>query len=173
MCEPHRTRVPWRGAQYGSNDCDVNWGTNYTLDLDLLLDQDIVAGHKIDVDLKVDGLIPFKLNCALCGAECTFTIPIIRKTVTIPPVPCPLKARAEAMRRHPRPRAMSQAPSATKMPNPTSTGGRRQEVDRAVAAGELAGAYQGVGQGQGDGDGPVWRHRGRRRRSGAALMHRR
>jgi len=79
---------------YGSNNCDVAWGTNYTLDLDLTLSTDIVAGHKFTVDMKVDGILPFKFTCALCGADCTVTVPIVKKTITFSLPACPIKAGA-------------------------------------------------------------------------------
>jgi hypothetical protein len=34
--------------------------------------------------------IPFKLQCNLCGATCSFKIPILSKEVSIPLPPCPM-----------------------------------------------------------------------------------
>jgi hypothetical protein len=77
---------------YGSNECDLQWGTNYTVDVDATLAEDIVSGHSFTVDLKLDGLIPFKFTCALCGANCSITIPLIKQDVTFSMPACPLAA---------------------------------------------------------------------------------
>ena len=42
--------------------------------------------------MKVDNLIPFNLNCALCGAKCEAKIPIVGKTISFNMPPCPIKA---------------------------------------------------------------------------------
>merc|ERR1712037_169737 len=49
---------------------------------------------KLNINAKLDGLIPFKVSCAICGVNCTITIPIVKKTITIPfgDVACPIKA---------------------------------------------------------------------------------
>lgn len=79
---------------YGSNDCELDWGSTYNVTYDLELDEDLDEKTILNVDLTLDGLIPFKASCAICGKDCTLTIPIIKKTVTIPfsKVDCPVKA---------------------------------------------------------------------------------
>lgn len=71
---------------YGSNDCTLQFGDSkpFTVTYDLKLDQDIVEGTKISANLKLDNLIPFTLECDACGSDCTFEIPIVKKSVTIP-----------------------------------------------------------------------------------------
>merc|ERR1711907_281387 len=62
---------------YGSNDCSWSWGQKLGLTL----------------DAKVDGFLPFKASCALCGTPCTITIPVVKKTVTIKMPDCPIKGQ--------------------------------------------------------------------------------
>ncbi len=77
---------------YGSNDCDLSWGSAYTGHATLNMTQDIVAGSQLVVDTKVDRVVPFKFTCDACGANCTVTIPVVSKTVTIELPPCPISA---------------------------------------------------------------------------------
>jgi len=79
--------------EYGSNVCEMNWGETYNITIDAELDDDLNSKTKLNVNAKLDGLIPFKVSCAICGVDCTITIPIVKKTVTIPfgKVPCPVK----------------------------------------------------------------------------------
>ena len=78
--------------QFGSNDCDLNWGSTYTASVNATLGQDLGADVTFTVDMKLDGLIPFKFTCHVCGANCTVTVPIVKKTVTFQTGPCPIKA---------------------------------------------------------------------------------
>eukprot|EP00756_Hemistasia_phaeocysticola_P035815 Hpha_TRINITY_DN16607_c2_g1::TRINITY_DN16607_c2_g1_i3::g.182909::m.182909 len=77
--------------QYGSNDCTLNWGTSYDITYNVALTQDFPGGVA-SADLKVDGLIPFKPSCKVCGENCTVTIPVISKSYTFYPGDCPVKA---------------------------------------------------------------------------------
>jgi hypothetical protein len=79
--------------EHGSNNCEMNWGETYAITINAELDDDLDKNTKLNINAKLDGLIPFKLRCAVCGVNCTFTIPIVKKTVTIPfgDVPCPIK----------------------------------------------------------------------------------
>ena len=83
--------------QYGSNDCSLSWGEKVSVTVNATLDKDIPQGTTFSVDAKVDGLIPLKVNCPVCGGNCTVTIPIIKKTVTFAMPPCPIKANHIAM----------------------------------------------------------------------------
>merc|ERR1711981_1483522 len=58
------------------------------------LDEDLNSKTMLNVKLTLDGIIPFKIDCAICGVDCEFTVPIIKKKVTIPfsNVTCPIKA---------------------------------------------------------------------------------
>jgi len=53
---------------------------------------DIVAGHSFTVDLHLDTFIPFKFTCAVCGANCSISIPIVKQDVTFALPACPLPA---------------------------------------------------------------------------------
>ena len=79
--------------QYGSNDCDLNWGQAYTVSINATLGQDLGSDATFSVDMKLDGLIPLKFTCHVCGANCTITVPIVKKTVTFETGPCPIKAQ--------------------------------------------------------------------------------
>eukprot|EP01062_Namystynia_karyoxenos_P014400 TRINITY_DN1518_c0_g1_i3.p1 TRINITY_DN1518_c0_g1~~TRINITY_DN1518_c0_g1_i3.p1 ORF type:complete len:563 (+),score=254.98 TRINITY_DN1518_c0_g1_i3:73-1689(+) len=77
--------------KYGSNDCTLSWGQSYTVAIDATLTQDIPTGTAA-ADMKIDGLIPFKASCKICGENCTVTIPIVSKSFTFYPGDCPIKA---------------------------------------------------------------------------------
>jgi hypothetical protein len=76
---------------YGSNDCSWSWGDSIGIDYSVALQEDITSGT-IALDLKVDNIIPFNANCPACGANCTVTVPIVKKTITFALPPCPIKA---------------------------------------------------------------------------------
>eukprot|EP01065_Artemidia_motanka_P049646 TRINITY_DN8290_c0_g1_i1.p1 TRINITY_DN8290_c0_g1~~TRINITY_DN8290_c0_g1_i1.p1 ORF type:complete len:542 (+),score=223.40 TRINITY_DN8290_c0_g1_i1:88-1713(+) len=78
--------------KYGSNDCTLNWGTSYDVSIDATLTQAIPSGS-VAADLKIDGLIPFKASCKICGENCTITIPVVKKTISFYPGDCPIAAQ--------------------------------------------------------------------------------
>eukprot|EP01065_Artemidia_motanka_P048778 TRINITY_DN794_c0_g1_i1.p1 TRINITY_DN794_c0_g1~~TRINITY_DN794_c0_g1_i1.p1 ORF type:complete len:523 (+),score=203.80 TRINITY_DN794_c0_g1_i1:64-1632(+) len=78
--------------KYGSNDCTLNWGSTYTIDADVTTTQALPTGT-VALDLKIDGLIPFKASCKVCGENCTITVPVVKKTVSFYPGDCPIKAQ--------------------------------------------------------------------------------
>jgi len=78
--------------EYGSNQCDLHWGKQYTVTLAADLSTDITAAHSFTVDVKLDKIIPFKFTCPICGSECTVTVPIVKKTVSFKLPACPIKA---------------------------------------------------------------------------------
>jgi hypothetical protein len=57
------------------------------------LERPITTGSTLSVDLKAS-IIPLKFDCAACGANCTFTIPIINKKVSVALPPCPINPAA-------------------------------------------------------------------------------
>lgn len=77
---------------YGSNHCDVHWGSSYTIDYDVALNKDVEAGSTFTADVTLDGVVPYKFSCALCGEDCTITVPIIKKTYSFTMPPCPISA---------------------------------------------------------------------------------
>ena len=77
---------------YGSNDCDLHWGDTITITYNLALQTDIEAGAKIQIDAKLDNIVPFKAECAACGAKCDITIPIIKKDISFDMPACPISA---------------------------------------------------------------------------------
>eukprot|EP01065_Artemidia_motanka_P014337 TRINITY_DN182_c0_g1_i3.p2 TRINITY_DN182_c0_g1~~TRINITY_DN182_c0_g1_i3.p2 ORF type:complete len:179 (+),score=67.94 TRINITY_DN182_c0_g1_i3:72-608(+) len=77
--------------KWGSNDCTLSWGTSYTVDIDATTTQDLPTGTA-SLDLKIDGLIPFKASCKVCGENCTVTVPVVGKSITFYPGDCPIEA---------------------------------------------------------------------------------
>eukprot|EP00320_Phaeocystis_rex_P009920 CAMPEP_0119064020 /NCGR_PEP_ID=MMETSP1178-20130426/7211_1 /TAXON_ID=33656 /ORGANISM="unid sp, Strain CCMP2000" /LENGTH=216 /DNA_ID=CAMNT_0007045421 /DNA_START=48 /DNA_END=698 /DNA_ORIENTATION=+ len=79
---------------YGSNACDLDWGKTYTAAIDGTLGKDIESGDTFTADITVDRVANLKFTCQLCGANCTFTIPVLRTKYTFPLPACPIKAGA-------------------------------------------------------------------------------
>jgi len=75
--------------QYGSNDCTLNWGETYNVTYQDVRGMDITAGANFSIEAKVS-FEKVNINCALCGANCTFTV--VKKTISIPMPDCPIKA---------------------------------------------------------------------------------
>ena len=75
---------------YGSNMCDLEWGAEYTVHADVALTNDLTAGSRVEGDFKLEGLIPFKFSCPLCGGDCTVKVPIVGKEITVTMPDCPL-----------------------------------------------------------------------------------
>lgn len=78
--------------QYGSNNCDVNWGQAYTVNYSYTLGADIVAGSTISIDAHIDTFIHFQHTCVACGGLCTVTVPIIGKKISYQMPDCPILA---------------------------------------------------------------------------------
>jgi hypothetical protein len=77
---------------YGSNDCNWPWGDANSVTYVADLEEDITSGT-LSVDLKVNGIIPFKFDCPVCGANCTITIPIVGTKETFALPPCPISSK--------------------------------------------------------------------------------
>lgn len=58
------------------------------------LSEDLTAGSTLDLDLKVDGLLPLKTSCPMCGGNCTINIPVVKQKVSFAMPPCPIKKGA-------------------------------------------------------------------------------
>ena len=76
---------------WGSNKCTWDWKEANTATVQGALQEDITSG-KLLVDMKINNVIPFSFSCPICGANCTFDIPVIKTPVTFPMPPCPIKA---------------------------------------------------------------------------------
>lgn len=79
---------------YGSNDCAWSWGDSVKITASAAAGADVGAGSTIVVDAKVDSIVPFKQTCPACGANCTFTVPIVKDSITVTLPDCPLIAKA-------------------------------------------------------------------------------
>ena len=75
---------------YGSNACEVHWGSSYTVDYAITLGEDLTAGAKVHVDVTLDKIVPFKFSCAACGKNCSITVPIIKRSYEFTMPPCPI-----------------------------------------------------------------------------------
>jgi hypothetical protein len=70
---------------HGSSQCDLHWGSNYTMTV--TASQDIVAGSTFSVDAKLGtSPDPIKFTCPACSGNCTVDIPIssVLNGITIP-----------------------------------------------------------------------------------------
>ena len=79
---------------YGSNDCVLDWGKSYTAAANGTLTKAIESGDTFTADFTVDELLPFKFTCQLCGVDCSFTLPVVRKYVSFAMPACPITAGA-------------------------------------------------------------------------------
>mmetsp|Transcript_45842 Transcript_45842/g.73735 ORF Transcript_45842/g.73735 Transcript_45842/m.73735 type:complete len:152 (-) Transcript_45842:214-669(-) len=50
----------------------------------------LMGNSSFSVDMKVDGIIPFKFTCPVCGTTCTVTIPIVKQTTSFQLPDCPV-----------------------------------------------------------------------------------
>ena len=53
---------------------------------------DLDGTAKIKATAKVDNLVSFNIECAVCGTPCIFTVPVIKIPVSIDMPPCPISA---------------------------------------------------------------------------------
>eukprot|EP00472_Partenskyella_glossopodia_P004945 CAMPEP_0197533086 /NCGR_PEP_ID=MMETSP1318-20131121/42208_1 /TAXON_ID=552666 /ORGANISM="Partenskyella glossopodia, Strain RCC365" /LENGTH=136 /DNA_ID=CAMNT_0043089857 /DNA_START=537 /DNA_END=947 /DNA_ORIENTATION=+ len=79
---------------YGSNNCDLTWGHSYTMFANIDLGNETLNGNaSFTADLKIDGLIPFKFSCPMCGSNCTIKVPVVGKEESFAMPPCPIKGK--------------------------------------------------------------------------------
>merc|ERR1712224_1130565 len=90
------------------------WGSTQSGSVNGTLGKPLTSGAKIAVDLKVDSFIPFKASCAVCGTNCTITIPIVKKTISFATPACPIAAGNVA-------KAIPSFTLPAKSPNPAKT----------------------------------------------------
>ena len=47
--------------------------------------------------MKLDGIVPYHFQCAVCGRDCELQLPILHRNVTLPmPPTCPVPATASS-----------------------------------------------------------------------------
>ncbi|KAJ9442529.1 hypothetical protein DIPPA_19018 [Diplonema papillatum] len=76
--------------EYGSNDCIFEWDKEYTVNYTGVLAEAIGKKSVIESKIRVDDFYSFSESCPLCGANCTFTIPVIKLYVDVVLPSCPL-----------------------------------------------------------------------------------
>ncbi|KAG7368382.1 hypothetical protein IV203_031125 [Nitzschia inconspicua] len=79
--------------EFGVNDCHFNWKEqaegNFSTAISTVLDE----SSSIEAHLIVEGHIPYKLSCALCGQPCEIGLPIINFKYTFRMPDCPVDLR--------------------------------------------------------------------------------
>lgn len=81
--------------KYGCKALDTDWGRAISGNVHAALQEDLGAASHFKLQMKIKtGLfpVPFDLECKLCGAPCSFKIPVLEKEIDIKLPPCPLKA---------------------------------------------------------------------------------
>ena len=78
--------------QYGCAAADAKWGDSLKVTINATVPKDLTASVHMKAAIKVNNVLPFDVDCAICGTDCDLTIPIIKKKVTIKMPPCPIKA---------------------------------------------------------------------------------
>ena len=78
--------------QYGCANAVAKWGDSLKVTYNTTVPKDLDATYKVSIAAKVNNVLPFNVDCAICGTPCSVTIPIIKKKITIPSQPCPIKA---------------------------------------------------------------------------------
>lgn len=69
---------------------DFKSGTDYSVHITGAQSVDITSDAVLTGDFKLEGIIPLKFTCAVCGAECKITIPIIGKDIDVNLPDCPI-----------------------------------------------------------------------------------
>ena len=62
--------------------------------VDGTLSKDIVSGDTFSADIKVDSIFSLKFTCQLCGANCSFEVPVVKTKVSFRMPDCPIKAQS-------------------------------------------------------------------------------
>jgi hypothetical protein len=77
--------------EFGSNDCHFNWQEeaigNFSTAISKVLDETSF----IEAHVLLEGHIPYKLHCALCGQPCEVGLPIIDFKYTFRMPACPVE----------------------------------------------------------------------------------
>ena len=55
------------------------------------LTEDLAAGSTLNLDLKVDRLLPLKASCPMCGGNCSINIPVVKQNISFAMPACPIK----------------------------------------------------------------------------------
>ena len=76
--------------EYGSNDCHYDWGDTMNMTFDVQLQKAFDVNDRISGNFKVMYFIPWNFECAICGQDCTLTIPGVDLDIKVPLPPCPL-----------------------------------------------------------------------------------
>ena len=60
------------------------------------LNEDLTAGSTLNLDLKVDKILPLKTKCPMCGGNCTIDIAAIKQKISFAMPDCPIAKGAGA-----------------------------------------------------------------------------
>ena len=79
--------------KYGGNECHYDWGETMNPQINVEFKKEGDSFQKGDVvkgSLWVDYIVPWHIECAVCGQDCVLKVPIVFYAVNIPMPPCPL-----------------------------------------------------------------------------------
>jgi len=84
-----------KNDRYGSNNCNFNWGD--TVEGTMVLDpgMEITKEHEVHGKFTIDRFVHWNYSCAACGKDCTVTLPVIDKKITMKAPPCSLFRKKE------------------------------------------------------------------------------
>jgi hypothetical protein len=79
--------------EFGVNDCHFNWNDKAVGNFSTAISKVLDESSSIEAQLVLEGRIPYKLNCALCGQPCEVGLPIIHFKYTFRMPDCPVDLR--------------------------------------------------------------------------------
>jgi hypothetical protein len=81
---------------YGQNDCHYNWGDHVAVNYSIFVNQTLDERAYMEGNFKVDNKVNWRFNCAVCGEDCVFKMPVIDFKYSIPMPDCPVKPLTRA-----------------------------------------------------------------------------
>jgi hypothetical protein len=79
--------------KFGVNFCHVNWKDQVFGNFSTRIGQVLDESSTIEADVMVEGHIPYKIQCALCGQPCEIRLPLINFKYSFHMPPCPVDLR--------------------------------------------------------------------------------
>jgi len=76
--------------KYGDNNCHYSWGETLRVGIAVNMTEPFTETDRVYASMKVDYFVPWKLDCAVCGEDCTMKIPVVEFEIKLPMLPCPL-----------------------------------------------------------------------------------
>jgi hypothetical protein len=76
--------------EFGANNCHFNWREEVVGNFSTAISQQLDEESSLQADLVLEGHIPYRINCALCGQPCKIGLPIIHFEYSLHMPPCPV-----------------------------------------------------------------------------------